>query len=343
MHTISSIKLPPVYGQRQILADAFSPAKSPDEARMTDLLRVALEDRAGLDERLKGYLAKWNITAKQKGKLAQLFGWDDFADLPPHKRRPAYSTNAANNSAWFAHVAYLIREFHRLSQARPIQFYMLTLVHLDWNFGDKLTTIDWIKIKKKATRALETIGVDGVAVLEFQAMTNEKHGDDGRLMMPNVHAIVWAKDGRPFDHRKAQKRLCKTFKGKGNAKGAVIKPVSEAEGGVIGAVAYMTKSITSGKWRKFLPDGEECQINTTKHYRNNQRLRVMEILSHFKHSQLIFGRGEGTKVRQAALKAARDKQPKDWVEIENVPKLWRKVRHKAGKAEFMVVSVLRGN
>lgn len=237
-------------------------------------------------------------------------------------------------------MVFLIQEFHRLSQDRPIQFYMLTLADVTWNFGDKYSIIDWYRIKKKAIRALESVDVHAVAVLEFQPMTNEYLGDKGRLMMPNVHAIVWRKDGKPFNHRKAQARLCKTFTAKGAAEGAIIKPVTENGDGLIGALLYMTKPISTGKRLIVRPDGTSSSVPSAKFYRNNQSLRVMEVLSHFKHSNLIFGRGEGTKVRQAALKAARSHRPKDWVEIDDVSDLWKSARRKADKADFMPVHIL---
>ena len=340
MHTISTSKLPWTDASDQILAHAFSPTKS-DESKITDLLRATLQERISLDERLRSYLEKWRLKPKQKRKLARLFGWDDFAKFKAGKRRPIYSDNAANNSAWFAHMVFLIQEFHRHSQVRTIQYYTLTLADVTWNFGDKYSTIDWYRIKKKAIRALETIEVEAVAVLEFQAMTNEYLGDEGRLMMPNVHAIIWRKDGKPFNHRKAQARLCKTFTAKGAAEGAVIKPVTEQAGGLIGALLYLTKPISTGKRLHVRADGTSLNIPSKKFYRNNQNLRIMEVLSHFKHSNLIFGRGEGTKLRQAALKAARSHQPKDWDEIENVSDLWKSARHTAGKAAFMPVRILR--
>ena len=340
MNTISDIDLPQLRAYDKILASAFSPAKS-DEAKITDLIRLSLQARIGIDEKLRKHMGKWKLKPKQKRKFARLFGWDDFAHFGAEKRKPIYSDNAANNEAWFAHMVFLIQEFHRLSSARPMQFYMLTLADKTWNVGDKYTTIDWYHIKKKATRALETIGVQGVAVLEFQPMTNEYHGEEGRLMMPNVHAIIWRKDGLAFKHCKAQDRLCASFKAKGKAKGAVIKPINEHEGGLIGALLYLTKPISSGKRLVTCPDGASYNFPTAKYYRNNQGLRIMEILSHFKHSNLIFGRGEGTKVRQAALKAARNHQPKDWVKLDNIPDLWKAARHTAGKAAFMPVCILR--
>jgi hypothetical protein len=340
MVTISDFDLSRLRVYDQILASAFSPAKS-DEAKITDLIRLSLRERIGIDEKLRKHMGKWKLKPKQKRKFARLFGWDDFASFGAEKRKPIYSDNAANNAAWFAHMVFLIQEFHRLSSARPIQFYMLTLVDKTRHVGDKYTTIDWYHIKKKATRALETIDVEGVAVLEFQPMTNEYHGDEGRLMMPNVHAIIWRKDGQPFKHRKAQERLCASFKAKGKAKGAVIKPITEIEGGLIGALLYLTKPISSGKRLITRSDGTSFNFPSAKHYRNNQSLRIMEILSHFKHNNLIFGRGAGTKVRQAALKAARNHQPKDWVEVDNIPDLWKAARHIAGKADFMPVRILR--
>jgi hypothetical protein len=339
MNTISDFKPPHLRGYDKILASAFSPAK-PDEAKITDLLRLSFRDRIGMDEKLRKHMGKWKLKPTQKRKFARLFGWDDFASFGPNKRKPIYSENAANNTAWFTHMVFLIQEFHRLSSARPIQFYTLTLADVTWNFGDKYSIIDWYRIKKKATRALETIDVEGVAVLEFQAMTNEYQRDEGRLMMPNVYAIIWRKDGLAFDDLKAQKRLCKSFTAKGAAKGAVIKPVTEPAGGLIGVLLYLTKPISTGKRIIIRPGGTSRNVPSAKHYRNNQSLRIMEVLSLFKHSNLIFGRGEGTKVRQAALKAAGKQQPKDWVEVENVPDLWKSARQTAGKADFMPVRIL---
>ena len=339
MNTISNIKLPHPFVYDKILASAFSPAK-PDEAKITDLIRLSLQDRIGIDEKLRKHMGKWKLKPTQKRKIARLFGWDDFASFGAGKRKPLFSDNAANNTAWFAHMVFLIQEFHKLSRARPIQFYMLTLADVSWNFGDKYTTIDWYRIKKKATRALETIDVEGVAVLEFQPMTNEHLGDEGRLMMPNVHAIIWRKDGSPFDHRKARKRLCSSFTAKGKAKSAFIKPVTELAGGLIGALMYLSKPISSGKCLVTHRDGTSQNVPSAKYFRNNQSLRIMEVLSHFKHSNLIFGRGEGTTIRQAALKSVRNHQPKDWDEVENVPDLWKRARQTADKVDFMPVRIL---
>jgi hypothetical protein len=293
-----------------------------------------------LDEHLKAHMETWQLKPKQRRKLAQIFGWEDFADFKSSKKLALLSDNAANNSAWFVTMVFLVQEFLRLEQQEGVQFYMLTLVDQSWNFGDKYTTINWYHIKKKASRALESIGVEGLAVLEFQAVTNSYHGDEGRLMMPNVHAIIWSKD-KSFDPRKAQKRLRKTFKAKGTAKGGVIRPVTETAGGMIGAITYLTKPISSGKRLVIRPDKTEYMVLSKKYYRKNQSLRIMEILSHFKHSNLIFGRGEGTKLRQGALKAARNYQHKDWVEIDNITHLWKSARHSAGKADFMPVRILR--
>lgn len=342
MSTISGTAKAIRRGNDRFLRELFSPT-DPSNIEVIELLKIALKDRDDLDSLLSEYMNKWSLSDQDRREISMMTGWRGFSKSVLKKKTHDYANVATNKNSWVYFHQCLLKEFIQYREEVSTNFYFLTLADESWNTGDKQTVIDQYNIKKKVTRSFETCGLDGVAILEFQGVTNSRHGDAGRLILPNVHAIVWGSNGVDIDMKRVAAKLCKNFKGNFGAPGAVISKINPLGHDLMRTIMYMIKPITSAKALHIRSGDQQKRLNSTiKHYRINQSLRIMEIMSYFKHSNLIFGRGDGSKLRRSALIEMRRHAGENLIEVRTFEKLWARIRRDNKKHDFMPVTVLRG-
>lgn len=85
------------------------------------------------------------------------------------------------------------------------RMFHLTLLDDSGNTSDRAPVIDIRGLQAKAGRALRSIGLEGLVVVEVHPLANYPQGGDGRTLMFHIHAIAWTDE--PFDPDEAEALL----------------------------------------------------------------------------------------------------------------------------------------
>lgn len=86
--------------------------------------------------------------------------------------------------------------------AYPLKFYLLTFCHDLGNTSDRRTEFHIGAFKQRVDRAIRSLNIDAIAILEIQPIMNYPEKDHGRTLMLHAHAIGWTSND--FDPKAAE-------------------------------------------------------------------------------------------------------------------------------------------
>jgi len=166
--------------------------------------------------------------------------------------------------------------------------------------SDRLPVVNLKALHNKVYRALKALEVHAVAVIEDHPLINYPGGGKGRSLLWHAHAILWTDN--PIDPNDAVATLTKSgaWTCALGAPPIDIVPIVDDVEHIKRVAHYLLKPPHSAKNR--MPStkrpGEFLLMDTTAGYRNGLALRVLEGLSQIELMDLVFGVGDGKKIRQ---------------------------------------------
>ncbi len=233
----------------------------------------------------------------------------------PGKRQTVSDLLATDLKALHEFGNYMIDEAEKLSLSNPnLEFYHVTLLAEEGVILERESFVPVSPIKKKIHNCLSRdCKLDFVAAIECQGLTNWPQNSKGRTLLVHVHALVW------FDPRRVKGLTANTERGlEGFIKSRAwfsnfdAKPVSavkitENRGSPAWFAAYLFKSPHSAKRRVKIvdPDSDSLfdefklkPVTSDEGYRPEFAMRIFELRSHLKLSELVVAGGAGAAMKR---------------------------------------------
>lgn len=148
-------------------------------------------------------------------------------------------------------------------------------------------------------RLIHRAGLNAVCVMEFQALTNYPQRGRGRSFLLNAHAMMWTEDTE-FDAGATEERLQASVELNSELGAPTVRlsPRTLDEGQLEYLGHYLLKAPADGKYRRRNPANySQWELRKVAEVRPGLRLRLMEILSHYEFTDLVFGVGDGASIR----------------------------------------------
>lgn len=214
------------------------------------------------------------------------------------------------------HLAKAMRmKYHHEFKLNGMELYHVTLAFEDFLTGDKITVIDWPKIKKRVSTLMRRLGKDFIGMGEIDVLLNKNFMIDGvsqgRVLCPHFHILFWT--SKPIQIIKLSQQLSKPFAQ--NADGMKVVKITrcnDSDADVTRLASYLFKAPQGGKtlWMNKEFDGEgalqSVKISQRDSGEKNHRMivfsRLAEILSHTEMKNLMISGGEGNALKFQLLK-----------------------------------------
>ena len=243
------------------------------------------------------------------------------------------------------------RLFQEQSEANPDRrYYFFTFTDESGFVSDRATMVDVENIMKKAGRALRSLKVSAVAVLEVHPLANYPGGGAGRTLLFHVHAIGWMDES--FDPKEAELALHSggAWKNPLGAAPVKIKPIAHDAEDLEEVSRYCLKPPHAAKNRKpSKKDPTRFQLlNTVKGYRPEFAFRTLELLSQIEMLDVVVGIGEGKRLRQDFRKAMTEWHKNRGLGGKLLPgefdiwHFWFQLRRGTGSKLFLPVRIIGG-
>lgn len=294
--------------------------------------------------RALGGMAKWEITDAQRERVDAIIGKNGTTKQPMLSDFPARLKAST----------FFIRKMHRHWKGDggnpKRRYFFLTFIDDMGNTSDRDPEVNVGALKRKVDKATRDMDLDAVGAIEVQAILNYPQKGHGRTLMFHAHAIGWT--DKRFDHKAAAKRLNKkrSWNNAFGAKPIVIQPVTDLPGNIERLSHYILKVPHDVKNRR-LKAGTTNRyqlMQTTKGYRPELALRIVEGLSQIGIAQAIFGVGDGKLISRALRKRLLEWHhrrtangtvlPEDF----DVAGLWRDLRKTNGSENYGPYRFLTG-
>lgn len=196
---------------------------------------------------------------------------------------------------------------HRKARKKSARQYVMgTLADDVGNTSDRCPIVALKLIRDKAYRALKSVGLNAIVVIEVHPLMNFPDDGKGRLLMFHAHFIAWADERIDPDITAAVIQASGAWSNALGADPVHIKEIGDTSVDLAKVAYYLLKPPHSAKNR--MPDhkrpGKFLLMDTTKGYRPELAVRVLEGISQVDFAETIFGVNEGSEVRQGLRKAA---------------------------------------
>lgn len=236
----------------------------------------------------------------------------------------------------------------------PTFFAFATFIHRDWNCSDRDAAFNFRSIRNKVGRAIRAQGLNGIAIIELQSLSNYPEKGKGRSLMANVHALVW--DRKEIDATGWERTInsSSAWQTDFGCPALHVKALGEDtldnRLNIERTVAYMVKPPCDSKFfkpQKNAP-GRYKFASTVKGYAPNLALRLFECLSHIRLLEVVFGVGQdGVKWCHKWRSRVKIWQKNRFhaAELRDVDpvKFWAKYRKKSGTQKFKPFRLLVGS
>lgn len=184
---------------------------------------------------------------------------------------------------------------------RPTYFAFATFIHKEWNCSDRDAAFNIDAMRNKVAKAIRDEGLNGIAVIEIQPLSNYPERLKGRSLMGNVHALVWSR--QEIDRLGWQQKINSspawvTDFGCPALLCRELKPDTlENRHNITTVLEYMVKPPHDTKYLRPQPNDPSRFMfaPTKKGYAPNLALRIFECLSYLTVYQVVFGVGDEGK------------------------------------------------
>jgi len=297
--------------------------------------KFLLNSTEALRELATAGIAHWRIPNEDRNLLHAIFGGD------------AHVPNAlASNMALRINAGHgLINALLEVQRRRPTwRWYSFTFIDGSIRTKDRSTIIDLKRFEKSVRRLMSNAGLkDWVGVIEFLPYKNWEKGK-GRDLAPHMHIVLTREKRLARSKLEIKMRSSGRLEAFQEAPTVTITERANTEGDVAHAAQYLLKGPDRAANAFRGRNGKPTQRDARQ--RNDQAVRVMEILSQFNLSELIKSSGKsGKKVRSELVavirNAARASKAGAPIARSDVSEIWRRARQAAGKAQYDPVTIIR--
>ncbi len=230
--------------------------------------------------------------------------------------------------------------------------YHVTIVNPEDFTGDRVTEIDWAKIRKRCATVMNDLGPNFLGMGEVQATVNRQHKDGdvdcGRILSPHYHILLWTTE--KINCRKKGAQLSKRFpEDEGGVTPVRIVEFEKGKDDVCALARYILKSPYKCKtlYQKNEYDADGSVVKTHKNQHESPKgytavlhRRLAEINSLVELPDLMISGGEGVKLKNkliGALKAIADVYRTDEGEDysdERIEDFWRAVKKRSATKHY---------
>lgn len=210
------------------------------------------------------------------------------------------AATAANGRAKTALRKRAVRAIALKAKLEPdLDFIFGTIIHSPWNTMTDNTRIGLADLQQRSRNVINMCGFKGaIIMIEFQV---EPYGRRtiGWPLYPNVHFIAWVDPG--FNKRKVGERVRKSRRLTGfeRARTFVLSRKMKACPDLWRRVCYLVKEPSSGKKRHKVTGRFE---GTFQDMHPDACLRLTEVLSHLRLSELLMLTGDAKGLRKQLLR-----------------------------------------
>lgn len=239
-------------------------------------------------------LACWRIDDDTRSALIRVMGAIDGAP----------TTLASDMTTRLIAGRQLVASILEIQVAHPERhWYHVTMVDDRRRTPERRPSIDLSAIKKTARAMMARAGInDWFGVVEILPLVNCVRGR-GRLLCPHVHILFWTH--RPIEFKVLERQMRSSCRLE-TSKGAPTVTISERRGvaEVAHAVAYLLKGTDRGSNEYTLTGRPDRPRMRDAAMRGDQALRIIEILSHVKLTNLMMSSGTGRSEFVAPVRRA---------------------------------------
>lgn len=166
--------------------------------------------------------------------------------------------------------------------------------------SDRTPVLKLAALKRKVDKAMRSMGLSGIVMVEVQALLNYPAQGHGRTLMLHAHALCWgAVSRRRF--RAARRKLngSRSWQNHFGAQPVFSRRLHHDVDDGQRIVCYLAKMPHDGKYRVPLAGGTKFRFRPTlKGYPDNLALRIAEGLSHYTIYDAVFAVGSGSVIRK---------------------------------------------
>lgn len=234
----------------------------------------------------------WRLTSNQISQFKRCVGFSWAGAL------------FAGNKAVRVETAYrLSLLMAQIFRNRRRHFYWITIIHSGWHDGHHNTRIPLSEIKRRTQTVMKRAGLNWFGMIEFDIFNNWPYSGRGLRLTPHVHLLAWGNRHNTPAKIRSQLNLA-GLRSLNGANVVVVKSVKNAKR-LAHFCYYMTKPNhlvkSLGKER---PDTSKRPIySVEKNVRPGHTLRIAEILSYMKISELMMAQGEGRRIKGQIISA----------------------------------------
>lgn len=267
---------------------------------------------------------------------------------------------ASDLVARFRYARFIAQEVRDLARASDdLDFYFLTLLADEGIMSDRTPRYLRRTLGRKADKAMRKVDLDGLFVVEVQAVTSWPRGGKGRTLLAHVHILGWKQKASPNNSAEYIKRELGWEKKRRNipwtsrlgADPIHVRHLTEQLGCPSYWAAYLLKAPHDAK--NLVPPKEDelgkfpapkaRMMSTTKGYRPELAMRIFELMAQIPLSSVVSGTGSGATMlgRCRTLLALWDKERmarwaedgKEWVGPFDERAFWKRT-HRRRRAKY---------
>ena len=206
--------------------------------------------------------------------------------------------------------------------------------------SDRSPSLKLAALKRKVYKAMRSMGLSGIVMVEVQALTNYPAGGCGRTLMLHAHALCWGNVSRR-KFRAARKKLnaSRSWQNHFGAQPVHSRRLNQGLDDGLRIVCYLAKMPHDGKYR--VPVGKSFRFRSTlKGYPDSLALRIAEGLSHYTIYDAVFGVGSGSVIRKQWKREVEGWHHGRMNHVEkvdkfNVKKFWRRVHAREASSLYL--------
>lgn len=298
------------------------------------------KSRAGFVGLLAQQIVKMRLGERDRKRLRALSG---YAALSGRLRN-------SHIDARCKFAEYVAEEVRRLAEHSDRTFFLLTLLADEGIMSIYEPELALRRLRGKAFRAMQALGLDGFYVIEVQALTNWSLVGKGGSLLAHVHAVSWRSHDMP---PMTIMEMKDTLIGDGTrsnaawtsalgARTVIITELDAQYGCPSYAAAYALKLPHDAKMRKPRKESDKFRLKSIiQGYRPNVAMRIQELFSHMLFGSNVGGVGEGAGIikrcKDKAMRWAARRQEAYRIEGKSVEPfdeqaLWSRTRRR-GKPE----------
>lgn len=300
----------------------------------TDLQRRSRKSFYLYQKKIRDWFKLSKVNDEERSVALALLGVRGHAD------RILWSDIPARYKASRALASHMAR--HQATSPATRTYYLMTFIDDCGTTSDRAPNLAIEPVTQKVRRAVSSLGVDAIVMLEVHPLMNYPGGKNGRSLLLHAHAIAWTDE--PFDHRGAEAAFnaSPAWTCSLGAKPVDIRPIDRTPGHMERVAHYLAKQTPSVK--NLMPShskpGRFMMMDTIKGYRDGLACRIFEGQSQVELMSVLFGVGEGSVVRQAVraeLKQWHVARPSDVLipKTRDVWAFWLSIRQRDSRSMYL--------